>query len=59
MSLSHEVYKKWEEAISARRSTPSTLGSGVASFRKVCPVANLTPTAPSPGKIKKQITEEM
>ena len=53
------LYKKWEEAISARRSTRSTLGSGVASFRKVCPMANPTPTAPSTGKIEKQITEEM
>ena len=57
--LSQEVYKKWEEAISTRRSTPSKLGSGVASFGKVCRVANPTPTAPSPGKIQKQITEEM
>ena len=53
------LYKKWEEVTSARRSTPSELESGVASVRKVCPVANPIPTSPSPGKIKKQITEEM
>ena len=49
--LSQEVHKKWQEAISA--------GGRLLQRGQGCPVANSTPTAPSPGKIKKKITEEM
>ena len=56
--LSQIDYKKWEGAISFRRSTPTKGSKGkgekaVASAGKVSPMANPTPTAPSPGKIPK------